>query len=487
MKILAYCHMYPPVHNAGSEVFLHTLMRGLARRGHETRVIIAEHEKDYDHEGVRVMSLPPYPDVWIRDHFQWSDLAITHLNCTPSAMAAARDTSKPLVHLVHNHMQLDFHRVRPLRSQLLVFNSQWLYEVVKRDPSIIMHPVVDPADYRTTRGDAVLLVSITCTKGALVFYELARRLPDTPFIGVIGAYGEPYIPAEKPDNVTIVEHCGDIRSIYAKTKVVLMPSDYESFGRVAVEAACSGIPSIVSPTDGLKEALGSAGIYHDRDDLDSWELELRKLLNDEAYYAQRSELSQALADSLDPEGEIARLERVLTVVCNVGLEGQAWTVDALGEAEYLRRAVHYGYFDPKMEPSNYRPPLGAHVMRRKPVTLTEKIYLNSKGMAVRAGDPDAQLLLAGPGADIPYEKAVLVGLITEPIEDPPPLVEEEKAQAAPPEIKAQLFPDETQAFAGPSEDKVAGEPVGDGLVSSAPDSAGALVRPARVVSRRKTA
>ncbi|MEU6394827.1 glycosyltransferase family 4 protein [Streptomyces sp. NPDC046939] len=59
-------------------------------------------------------------------------------------------------------------------------------------------------------------------------------------------------------------------TVYARTRVVLMPSIYESWGRVAIEACASGIPVIAHPTPGLVEALGEAGIFAYRDDLNAW-------------------------------------------------------------------------------------------------------------------------------------------------------------------------------------------------------------------------
>ena len=40
-----------------------------------------------------------------------------------------------------------------------------------------------------------------------------------------------------------------------------MPSQEETWGRVAIEAISSGIPVIANPTEGLREALDYCGIY----------------------------------------------------------------------------------------------------------------------------------------------------------------------------------------------------------------------------------
>jgi len=104
---------------------------------------------------------------------------------------------------------------------------------------------------------------------------------------------------EQMDNVTFKENTPQIQKQYALTKVLLMPSRYESFGRTAIEAAASGIPTIAAPTEGLKESLGSAGIYCDPSDPKAWEEELTKLLTDKDYYKERSDLARQRAEGLE--------------------------------------------------------------------------------------------------------------------------------------------------------------------------------------------
>src|SRR5690606_34956091 len=125
---------------------------------------------------------------------------------------------------------------------LAVFNSQWLADRVGwPHPQIIVRPPVGQDDYRTTPGDHVTMVNLTASKGCEVFYEVARRRRDDRYLGVIGAYGHQIV--RRLPNVEIAAHTGNMRDdVYARTRVLLMPSDYESWGRVAVEAIVSGIP-----------------------------------------------------------------------------------------------------------------------------------------------------------------------------------------------------------------------------------------------------
>ena len=86
-------------------------------------------------------------------------------------------------------------------------------------------------DYRTTRGDHTTMVNLTASKGCEVFYEMARRRRSDRFLGVLGAYGHQLV--RQIPNVEVTGHTGDMRDdVYARTRVLLMPSDYESWGRV---------------------------------------------------------------------------------------------------------------------------------------------------------------------------------------------------------------------------------------------------------------
>lgn len=318
--------MYPPIHNAGGETTAHSAMRAMVNRGHEVRVICKPHsdEKqfpDYELDGVKVFRVPDRDDqTWVRNFAREyePDILITHLDLTPQAMQLSLDIKRPLAHMVHNSMQFGYHRVTPFKCQLAIFNSHWVAEAEKwAGPQIVVHPIVEPDRYRCEKGTKITLVNPTPGKGADTFYALSKALPDYEFLTVKSVYGEqiavPNISAHLHPNVETMEHTPDIREVLRKTKVLLMPSNYESFGRVGIEAACCGIPTIAHPTPGLKESLGDAGIFCDRDDIPSWKAVIERLYTDEVYYRKRSDLVLELANSLDPEGEFDRLEEALLV------------------------------------------------------------------------------------------------------------------------------------------------------------------------------
>ena len=61
-------------------------------------------------------------------------------------------------------------------------------------------------------------------------------------------------------NLEIVQHTNDMREIYSKTSLLLVPSlCYESFGLVVTEAMMNGIPVLASQSGGLVENVGDGG------------------------------------------------------------------------------------------------------------------------------------------------------------------------------------------------------------------------------------
>lgn len=66
------------------------------------------------------------------------------------------------------------------------------------------------------------------------------------------------------DNVITMPSTGDVRQIYAQTRVMLVPSlAYESWGRVASEAMLNGLPVLGHNVGGIPEAIGEGGIIID--------------------------------------------------------------------------------------------------------------------------------------------------------------------------------------------------------------------------------
>lgn len=270
----------------------------------------------------------------LADTYRWADCVMTHLDFTQFTILQAAQAKRPLVHFIHNDISYESIK-NNIGNQAAVYNSEWTKDVLRYPiPGYVLHPPCDARDYRVeSTREYITLISLNERKGGYMFYQIARAMPERKFLGVIGSYdnsgalklsqGEIVELLGSLPNVTVVQNSPDILSTYRRTRLLLMPSDYESWGRTATEAMCSGIPVICTPTRGLKENCGSAAVYVgvpidgapgeaqvDTGTVAQWIRAIRDL-DDPDEYRKYSLLSQSRAEELNPVKELEGLERFL--------------------------------------------------------------------------------------------------------------------------------------------------------------------------------
>jgi len=318
LRIVCRFHAFPPTHNAGAEHMLVAMLRPLVERGHQVEVWLSRYgraHEEYEYRGIKVIPLESRLDF--ASAVRHADVLVAHLETVPSAGSLARGYGKPLIVVCHNTHRTSFRDVAAGQTALAVYNSQWMGteaelffaeypKAVRPAESIVVRPPVLAADYKARPGRHVTLVNCYAEKGGHVLAKLAARMPDTSFLAVRGAYGE-QVDYSGLDNVEVLEQVpGEdmAEQVYARTRVLLMPSSYESWGRTGVEAMASGLPVVAHPTPGLCESLGEAGIFVDRNDVAGYEAVLRTL-EDPAEYRLASKRCRARSKELDPTAELA--------------------------------------------------------------------------------------------------------------------------------------------------------------------------------------
>ena len=292
-----------PNHRRGAQISTHDALARFVALGHQVTVVVLEDPVPGVIDGVQVVA---HDETRTRQRVRDSHVVGTQLWARPLAVRLAAAERRPLVF---------FSRVGDVprsklagRAGLTVFASRGLSEEQRGlRPGVVVDGRIDPGRYLTTPGDRLTLVNLLEGKGAGVFFALARRLPDRAFLGVRTA-GHQDVPERLPDNVELVGPVDDMREVYSRTRVLLAPSIREALGRVPVEAAVSGIPTISHPNSGAREALGDAAIWADRDDLDAWVAAI-VALDDPATYARWSAAARARAERAAGFDDIDDLER----------------------------------------------------------------------------------------------------------------------------------------------------------------------------------
>lgn len=289
MRVAALVHFFPPFRCAGSETVALELLKAAADDGHEVRVWVTHRdsqrnwtgrEPDTKYEGLTIHRVRNAVIGGQKMKAWRPDVIFSHHDHSMHAVRCANQIGARSVFAVHNDHDLN---QRPLRARpdLVLFNSDWVAESLSRfgDPkqSMIFHPPLTADRHVVEKiGDAVTLINLNADKGALIFYDLAARMPDTKFLGVVGGHGVQVVRRNLP-NVTILDHGPDMKRVWERTRILLMPSVYESYGLTAVEAGINGIPTIANPTPGLMENLGERGLFVDRDNVEGWVHEIRRL------------------------------------------------------------------------------------------------------------------------------------------------------------------------------------------------------------------
>jgi glycosyltransferase involved in cell wall biosynthesis len=291
---------------------IHWILKDLQAKGHSIRVLLHQANKHritqiYTYDGIDVF--PPLPNV-TENLVRWSDAIFTHLDYTRWTINIAKLFNKPVFHLIHNTYH--YHEIiEAEKIQHIVYNSLWAKDKLQYNwPNFILTPPVDWRFYDlnvdSEQSEYITLINLNENKGGKIFLDIARAMPNRKFLGVLGSYDQQIIP--KLDNVTVVPNTTDIKKWYGKTRILLMPSEYESWGRTATEAMCSGIPVICSTAEGLVENCGEAGIFiKDRNDVKSWVEAITKL-DEKKAYSRASRKAKARSRELDPRKALDEFE-----------------------------------------------------------------------------------------------------------------------------------------------------------------------------------
>lgn len=290
MKIVIcpYNFHHQPI--AGGEIYLSRLIDHLIDKRHEIRIITG-HTEHYLYKGIDCYPQGEMAEIWLNnnDHFNWCDIVLTHLIGSPYGFNKATQHKKKIVFIAHNNStgypvkncaQQDCH---------VIYNSFQLREDLQLSfghfNGTVLHPLMP--QFKKSNGNCVTLVNLNYNKGGHILIEIARLLSQINFIGVMGGYGEQV--TEDLPNIKYLPNGTEMSDVYAETKILIVPSEFESYSQCATEAMACGIPVIAHPTPGLKENLAYAGLFISRDGITSYANKILYLINNKEAYNQQSD------------------------------------------------------------------------------------------------------------------------------------------------------------------------------------------------------
>lgn len=182
--------------------------------------------------------------------------------------------------------------------------------------------VVDTSTTHTSSERRVALsINPVVDKGGDLFWEIAARLPQIPFV-IQESW--PLSDSDLHDVETRVASCANVEfrrrapagpGLYRDARVLLVPYRVDSRPRVILEAQANGIPVVVGDVAGLVEAVGDGGVTVPLESVDEWVRAVRRMWEDESMYEALS--AAALIHSgraeVDPVAITAEFEGLLAV------------------------------------------------------------------------------------------------------------------------------------------------------------------------------
>jgi hypothetical protein len=265
----------------------------------------------------------------LEDVRAWGPQVILNQDCGQAARAeeCAARLGVPLVQFLHGSQQL--RQVERVPCLVVPCSTEMAAEIrpgLGMMSSLLLLPPILREDYATAgRGQCITLIvartpaswgadnaaSAYYWKGLATFVALAQAFPDERFLLVSGYPHE----GSLPPNVEVVGLSPDAREVYARTKVLLVPSLQEAAPRVAVEAAMSRIPVIASDLPGVRETTLGRAAYVPAQDTSAWRSALAAVLRDPGSYRRRARDLGMERDRMSREG-LRQLREALAALCD---------------------------------------------------------------------------------------------------------------------------------------------------------------------------
>jgi len=249
--------------------------------------------------GAGVWSTPHFPMMKIvrrlNERFQKPLVTTVHFGEDNQSLMAYQRSGKwtDIMWIISNHIRNYIVNTIPISPTFRIVESI--------RPAMIENEIKFNERGVVPTGDCITLINANLLKGLPLFLELANKFPDRKFLGVRPYYNRINVPENIP-NIEWIDIQDDIRTILQRTRLLLVPSFYESWGRVAFEGMYNGIPVLYTKpktdkdpqtsrpsgtTDGMHEWIGDSQYALNNLNIDEW-VDTINELDDVSTYAEAS-------------------------------------------------------------------------------------------------------------------------------------------------------------------------------------------------------
>ncbi len=257
-------------------------LRAMAANGHDCLVLCGgDLEQEAVREGVRIQTIHQFQRKAGRigeavARFDPDFVLVSSEDLSHSLLREAHKAAKDrLVYLAHTPQWFPFgpeawHKdeaaTRLLDDALAIVSigshmASYIEEHLGRKAEIIPPALYgNPPwpEYSNFDKQSVLLINPCTVKGLPIYVELARLMPEKPFLALKG-WGTTQADLSSMSSIEVLDTVASIDEVLCRTSVLVAPSLwYEGYGLVVTEALLRGIPVLASNHGGLTEAAASS-------------------------------------------------------------------------------------------------------------------------------------------------------------------------------------------------------------------------------------
>jgi glycosyltransferase involved in cell wall biosynthesis len=372
LRVLILTADYPPNVWSGIGNSVASQAIALSNIGFEAQVLVADSDKHFfEYPTIKGLNVKPLSKTHCPvDPAKFDILHLHSLSLSELAIELQRRYGLPMIYTSHSLIEHEF--AGELGMQFWVQAQRQLWEMgdhvvfvssadrvraIARVPRLANRSTVIPNGVPASRqavpkqsGQPLIVFAgrLTRGKGVDLLIEIVRRLAPQgyPFV-VAGGHGDALwerqilrLAQEFPDHCRLAGWLDreSLDRLFAQAAIVLIPSRYEPFCLVALEAMRSGAPVLASAVDGLLEVVGpeSGGRLIASRDPNVWCAEIRKLLSSPSLSQQLRRNGPQYVDTyFDPNllamrlvGEVYRpsIERRTTQLMDKPFQS-AWKID----------------------------------------------------------------------------------------------------------------------------------------------------------------